>query len=148
MLSQSPALDRLAELQSSLDAVDIEGLALRFGQSNDGLQLDAAHADALDPEVSLGEYVRIASALRSSGSLGPWTDVRTLQAAYLLSAAFKDCSIFVQLYEDGTHDVRFVDVDAKPIARLPRYAGLDGEIWRNAAVAPLGALPDCVDPRQ
>lgn len=70
---------------------------------------------------------------------------RDLLLSYLLSATFKDCSIFIRLARDDngelTTSVKAIDLDPKPLDRLGKYWKLDREIvetWKGV-LAEVGA---------
>lgn len=52
--------------------------------------------------------------------------------AFLLSATFKDCSIFIILRPSSTGTtgaiVKVIDLDSKPMGRLSKYLAADREI--------------------
>ncbi|BGP54101.1 hypothetical protein JCM8202_003101 [Rhodotorula sphaerocarpa] len=215
ILLRSPVLPRLKHLQSSLDPLDIEGLALRLrtefgidvyampgGEKEGGVAADRDKqlAERLGGQPSVEEWAgwlegwraRSSPELTAAGSAssaeaapapaaaqpGPVggtisQEPRDLVLAYLLSATFKDCSIFIRLPfppppaatssmapyissptasphtdADATLDkqanaaasardpegvqIRVIDLDPKPLARLGKYARLDREIWTAA----------------
>ncbi|KAK0548411.1 hypothetical protein OC846_004484 [Tilletia horrida] len=108
-LLSSPVLRRLAHLQSALDPLDIEGLA-KLWQNQTGADFGSIskHSDSFllrDPSVD--EYEDVVQwffareeALAQGATAGAdvtGATLRQLTLAYLLSATFKDCSLFVRL---------------------------------------------------
>lgn len=129
VLLASPLLPTLARLQSSLDALDIEGLSSQFG-----LRLDDSSAPPsplLSAQPSLDDW-KLWLAMRSSPGASSSPLIAIL--SYLLSATFKDCSIFIRLApstdgsEPYTTSVKAIDLDPKPLNRLPKYYDLDRRI--------------------
>lgn len=141
ILRDSPVLSRLKHLQSSLDPDDIEGLAHTFStftqQSFD--EYSASHTDpnSLLAQPTATEWTAFTKEWemdkRSSTSL-PLTPerLRLHLMAFLLSATFKDCSIFITLRPSSTGTseaiVKVIDLDSKPMARLSKYLKADREI--------------------
>ncbi|GAA5835759.1 hypothetical protein JCM9279_004639 [Rhodotorula babjevae] len=149
-LLASPLLRTLAQLQSSLDALDIEGLAallLAHPATRADLfaQGDRAPAEVakLGAQPALAEWeallVRLGPALAQGREAtaaalreGPPRDA---VLAYLLSATLKDCSLIVRIPPagggEGGVSIKAIDLDPKPIVRMARYARMDGEIVRS-----------------
>lgn len=166
ILLASPVLPRLAALQASLDPLDIEGLAARV---RDELGLDLYRADLAEDEVAstlggqpttqewqawLERWLERASAPAPPNEQD--APLRDLVLAYLLSATFKDCSIFIRVdsppfpaniattlsADDPSAiagaEIKVIDLDPKPIARMGKYARMDREIvehWRDSVLA-------------
>ncbi|BGP46284.1 hypothetical protein JCM10450v2_002126 [Rhodotorula kratochvilovae] len=152
-LLRSPLLRTLARLQASLDALDIEGLASLLS-SHPSTRADlfaspetaAAEVAKLGLQPSLAEWeaclARLAPALNYGGREGMARALgegqpRDAVLAYLLSATLKDCSLIVRLPppgaggDGGGASVKAIDLDPKPIARMGKYARMDGEIVRS-----------------
>jgi inositol-pentakisphosphate 2-kinase len=152
------ALQRLAQLQRRLDALDVEGLAARwrsetgcaFGSCSGADGTTSEEASVLLAPPTLEEYAAVVQLfLAHEQRLGRDSDeqaVRQTQAqlaacplrqatlAFLLSATFKDCSIMLRCLPGQETDtawrleVRLIDLDPKPLARLAHYEALDREI--------------------
>ncbi|KAI0372990.1 inositol-pentakisphosphate 2-kinase [Pilatotrama ljubarskyi] len=151
---RSPVLSRLSHLQRRLDALDIEGLAALWAHvRGPGVPFGAELAD---PDISEWERFVEAYAARERdigedadakrGDLSTSTleerappteaELRFRVIAYLLAAAFKDCSVIVrlrpQLTEGGVvrqdATVTMIDLDVKGVDRLRKWAKLDREI--------------------
>ncbi|BGP38191.1 hypothetical protein JCM10449v2_002120 [Rhodotorula kratochvilovae] len=152
-LLRSPLLRTLARLQASLDALDIEGLASLLS-SHPSMRVNlfapretaAAEVAKLGAQPALAEWeaclARLAPALDSGGREGMARALRegpprNAVLAYLLSATLKDCSLIVRLPppraggDGGGASVKAIDLDPKPIARMGKYARMDGEIVRS-----------------
>ena len=140
-LTTNPIVHRLAQLQASLDCLDIEGLqsVLLSHKGIDLMRLSTADIEVLGGEVYLSEYEgfveRYGSTLGTGreGHLDISAAPRDAIIAYLLSATFKDCSLFIRIrhYSDtNTRDVSafLVDCDVKSIQRLRKWAVLDNDI--------------------
>lgn len=136
-LLASPLLSTLATLQASLDPLDIEGISSELG-----LNLGNASAPPsplLSPQPMPDEWVDWLTARADEPRL---LSSRHTLLSYLLSATFKDCSIFIRLAPSSTPSgdspfdvsVKAIDLDPKPLDRLPKYYDLDQRIvktWRE-----------------
>ncbi|SCZ96584.1 BZ3500_MvSof-1268-A1-R1_Chr4-4g07450 [Microbotryum saponariae] len=143
-LMDSAVLEKLGCLQSSLDRLDIEGLASRIEQVH-GVSLFSTDVDLspLGPQPTQDEWVDWLASSRGSPSSGCSNEADELRSeilAYLLSATFKDCSIMMRLRrlpEGSPSEPRFertikaIDLDPKPIDRLGKYFQMDREIVRT-----------------
>jgi len=137
-LLASPMLRRLAELQRTLDPLDIEGLDGRYA---------AEHRQALEDAEDVGSEATVAELEAIAERFDPATaTLRELELAYILSASFKDCSIFVRMVEGAPPVVKAVDVDMKQLAKLPAYARLDRSIREAGLAAGPDVLPICTSP--
>lgn len=141
-LLASPVLPRLATLQATLDPLDVEGL----------LALPTLNPLPKSlPKPSMDEFSEIVSLYLSDSDAAaprPWTD-RQHVLAFLLSAAFKDCSIIARIHVgQQTHGpVRVIDLDPKPIDRLRRWSDLDRNIvqaWGEWLEGSENGYPPCV----
>jgi len=125
-LTTSSVLSVLSNLQRSLDALDIEGLAKLALQGNQ--QLSSRKEVTLDQwSAFVNEYEGPA---RYYDHAHP--DVAHLQfyrLAYLLSATFKDCSIMINL-DDALVEgrVAIIDLDPKPPKKFAKWEALDRRI--------------------
>lgn len=150
ILLESPALPELERLQSGLDPYDIEGLSqveplgLSAASTISGTQpsLDEwrSWAERIvtepDPEPSL-------ATLRTNSA-----SLRRALLSFLLSATFKDCSMIVRMeFHDPASGaatpaaqekrvgpqitVKLIDLDPKPIHKMPHYLALDGQIVKT-----------------
>jgi inositol-pentakisphosphate 2-kinase len=144
-------------LQQTLDPLDIEGLNTLI-QAQTGIDLLQASEEeisqALGGEITLDEYTTFvkcylsyessssfthpeAQSISTNTLLNEETPIKTLVIAYLLSASFKDCSMFITIKQqpdthNGKHmDAYLVDVDVKSIKRLGRYAKLDRDLVQS-----------------
>ncbi|KAL8293557.1 hypothetical protein RQP46_000258 [Phenoliferia psychrophenolica] len=130
-LSSSPLLQKLQSAQASLDPLDIEGLTTLLASRPPSESLSSLSST---PQPTLTDWLDW-SAEWSASSSKPPADLpsRTLVLAYLLSATFKDCSIFIRFDTRSSPllqvtAVKAIDLDPKPIARLVKYFDLDREI--------------------
>ncbi|KAI0692002.1 inositol-pentakisphosphate 2-kinase [Cytidiella melzeri] len=149
-LMQTPVLQKLSNLQRTLDPLDIEGLTALWSE---------AHAAAdTQMQTSLGTEPAQPLSMRPLGdgqrdpSMSDWDDfldvyltkhvamdhdhpdvanLRYYCLAYLLSASFKDCSLMIRVKHGRQVNVAVVDLDVKPIDRLHKWALLDAEIVRT-----------------
>ncbi|KAJ7749519.1 inositol-pentakisphosphate 2-kinase [Mycena maculata] len=130
ILTATPVLRTLAHLQRTLDALDIEGLAALWDRAPVG------------PDPTMSEWTDFIATYLAAPSLPPADSahLRHHALAYLLSATLKDCSVIVRV-PDGT--VAVIDLDAKHIDRLRKWARLDAEIVRAYAAVPERKV--CVD---
>lgn len=126
-------LQAVLDAQKRFDPIDVEGVdrVLRYLRGK-GLQ-DAAD----EPPMTLAEY-RSAIA-QPDTSL---QEARLLLARLLLSTTFKDCSLFVRCSPRQNRTgaagqdsldiaVHLVDLDPKPVSKLPRLLAVDQEIVRH-----------------
>lgn len=140
LVISSPALRRVAQAQAVYDPIDIEGIAQlleqRAGLKNlesyeaDGSFLSALQLAGLGGEPTPDELEDLVDAFEHP--LSASSDLRQLLVAYLLSAAFKDCSIFLSLQINAIREMtlrlKLVDVDLKSMRRLPHYMKLDQQL--------------------
>jgi inositol-pentakisphosphate 2-kinase len=121
----------LQKFQSTLDPLDIEGLVARVPLSS----------PLYTVEATVDEYAQTACAVLSDAKLKD----RQLILAYLLSASFKDCSVFLR-FAGGKCAVKLTDVDTKSIGKMAAYWELDRRIVRNfqASFDWLGGQEGCV----
>ncbi|KAL5511328.1 hypothetical protein ACEPAH_4544 [Sanghuangporus vaninii] len=136
LLTRTPVLQRIAHLQRSLDALDIEGL-----QSLHSIYAQAHFPDSpgtiafledLFPDPSLDDWDHFVSAYKSQQLIANFDPehLRHHAMAYLLSATFKDCSIMLHLGRNpGVPDsITVIDLDPKSMKRLRKWAELDHDI--------------------
>jgi len=146
ILLASPLLPTLATLQASLDTLDIEGVSFQLVLNLDDDSQPPSPQLALQP--TLQEWIAWFAARETST-----TDSRHTLLSYLLSATFKDCSIFIRLAPEPkvsaasllpgpststslkfTASIKAIDLDPKPLSRLPKYFDLDRRIvesWKR-----------------
>lgn len=138
-------------MQSQLDPIDIEGIQRRLKREAgvDLSDFDATLSDnflsrlqaaGLGGEPTEGELHKLAREYRKSEeeeeegagrAVSQHSCLRELLVAYLISAAFKDCSFFVKIeYSDeGVEQrVKMVDLDLKPMKKMPYYYNLDQQL--------------------
>ena len=140
-LTTNPIVHRLAQLQASLDYLDIEGLqsVLLSQKGIDLMRLSTTDIEKLGGEAYLSEYEafveRYASTLGTGreGHLDISAAPRDAILAYLLSATFKDCSLFIRIRKHSNTNALdmsafLVDCDVKSIQRLRKWAVLDDDI--------------------
>lgn len=112
------------------------------------VRLFLAHEERLGhaPAPAGDEEAAECEAVRQTQQLLRECPLRHATLAFLLSATFKDCSVMLRCLPaaapDGARawrvEVRLIDLDAKPLAKLGHYAALDREIvdcfaaWRAA----------------
>lgn len=122
-ISTSPLFPTVKRLQSLLVPHDYESL----------LALPLSPSD-VDPEPTTIELEdRLAYWTTPSDSRPPRSS-RDLVLDALISATFKDCSIFLR-FEPGRSEptLKVVDLDLKSIRKLKKWGELDKEIWENFA---------------
>jgi inositol-pentakisphosphate 2-kinase len=119
-------LSRLVFLQQRYDDLDVEGVS-SLCQLENGVPL----AEAMEPSVSLDEYLEAVQ----SGSSQP-SRARQAIVKLLLSAMYKDCSMFIRctssLDRHSLHSsVHLVDLDPKPVTKLAYFEQLDRDICQS-----------------
>lgn len=119
ILRSSPLLARLKYLQSSLDPLDIEGLTSVLSSKSPSLPLQ---------EPTIPEWISWKESWTTNELAPKDRDPVDLVLAYLLSATFKDCSIFIRLSPSHPPVLKVIDLDPKPVDRLGKYLALDQEI--------------------
>lgn len=170
-LAASKLVKRLSQLQASLDPLDIEGLRslLMDREGIDIAKMDDSTVSKLGGEVSISEYAQFvqhyshalslsrsqpAPADGHSGTLSDsWpsedSPTRDLIIAYLLSATFKDCSLFASIRtlpnataSAGSNDIdiQVVDCDVKSVDRLKKWYDLDQDIVHSFVKAQFAGL--------
>jgi inositol-pentakisphosphate 2-kinase len=142
-VASSSVVERLKLLQSALDPLDIEGLEQIVCQrENIDLQnLDDASLQRLGGIVTISEFEAFVSkwgnkVIAGTANLDASLSTRELLIAYLLSATFKDCSMFVRIRKpSGTSSstpveiaAYLVDCDIKSMDRMGKWAKLDRAI--------------------
>jgi len=132
-LQSSPLLSTLSRLQSSLDPLDIEGIAsLVTSQTSIDVFDPSADLTSLGSQSSIEEWRSFLTSYQSSSPL----DLRQSILSFLLSATFKDCSIIVRVERDQETQeiktkVKAIDLDPKPIKKLRKWLELDQEILKS-----------------
>lgn len=137
-------LTRLAQLQSALDPLDVEGLAqlwlertqchiLGSTPASQTESLPAALTSAV-PAAQLVQVLRrllpaVSDCARSAAEI----ELEDAVQAFLVSATFKDCSLLVRLSRssDGERvqsETKLVDLDRKPFAKLHSMQQTDSEV--------------------
>lgn len=129
-LATSRVFPRLANLQASLDPLDIEGLLQLLYSSSPLVALKDI------PQPTLPEFATFVQTTYPSSNSQPWSQ-RDHVIAFLLSAAFKDCSLIFRvpiprgeagLESEEKASVKVIDLDPKPVDRLEKWAKLDADI--------------------
>jgi inositol-pentakisphosphate 2-kinase len=128
----SDLLARLRQLQSSLDPLDIEGLwQLLCSQRNSAGESTSPSYSTSEPTLEdWSEFTRqFMSSQRDTITGDPESQLKFYIMSYLLSAAFKDCSIIV-CFDTQQDDPRVyvIDLDAKSAGRLEKWYNLDKDI--------------------
>ncbi|KAL5529538.1 hypothetical protein ACEPAG_5523 [Sanghuangporus baumii] len=136
LLTRTPVLQRIAHLQRSLDALDIEGLQSLHSAYAQAHFPDSpgtiASLEDMFPDPSLDDWDSFVSAYKSQqpiANLDP-EHLRHYVMAYLLSATFKDCSIILHLGRNPEvpDSITVIDLDPKSMKRLRNWAELDHDI--------------------
>lgn len=144
-LLQTPVLRIISDLQRSLDALDIEGIAKLHAMASPNANLAAIRKNPSLQEFQdfIASYHTVYRALDHS-QLFP-ENLDTYLVAYLLSATFKDCSMIFRIRRsdvsrnssvDSPHAISVIDLDLKGVDRFERWADLDRQIvesYRNKA---------------
>jgi hypothetical protein len=140
VLWHSGVMQRLRDLQSTLDGTDISHLAQRFAA-------ECPESDLFDPTLlpqpsaeELRQFIDLYLSDPHAGKTDKWC-LRESLIAYALSATFKDCSVFITCPLVSTSDgwkldepqaaVKVIDLDLKPLANMRKWYDLDGKIWRH-----------------
>ncbi|GAA5941843.1 inositol-pentakisphosphate 2-kinase [Sporobolomyces koalae] len=140
-LLASPVLSTLSNLQSSLDPLDIEGLARLYPQ----LFLPEARPPIQPTTEEWTLFLDENVYYTFTQKFKRFDYLRETILAYLLSNTFKDCSIIVRFdnspdnrrqgLEEPVGMVKVIDLDPKPITKLSHWYQLDQEIvkdWNRA----------------
>jgi len=140
VLWHSGVMQRLRDLQSTLDGTDISHIAQRFTN-------DLPESDLFDPTLlpqpsaeELRQFIDLYFSDPYAGRSDKWS-LRESLVAYALSATFKDCSVFITCPLVSTSDgwkldepqatVKVIDLDLKPLANMRKWYDLDEKIWRH-----------------
>jgi inositol-pentakisphosphate 2-kinase len=140
----TPILGILSKLQRELDVLDIEGLSELWFKTQESGESSGSPADMPDPTIS--DWMTLVDTYHSSHKTKDHSqprvaDIQYYVHAYLLSATFKDCSIFVRLCRNSggswvgitANPITVIDLDTKKPNRLQRWAELDGDIVERYA---------------
>lgn len=120
------------------DSQDIEGLLLAFTTLSD-TSLAEADADHLLSTLDLPARPGFTPVIPPQSN----STIQQQALAYLISASLKDCSILLRFTKDGVK-VKAIDIDPKPVTKLPGYARLDREIV-DFARGKVDGMKSCVD---
>jgi hypothetical protein len=140
VLWHSGVMQRLRDLQSTLDGTDISHLAQRFAA-------EYPESDLFDPTLlpqpsaeELRQFIELYLSDPHAGKSDKWS-LRESLIAYAFSATFKDCSVFITCPLVSTSDgwkldepqatVKVIDLDLKPLANMRKWYDLDEKIWRH-----------------
>lgn len=140
VLWHSGVMQRLRDLQSTLDGTDISHIAQRFAT-------ECAESELFDPTLlpqpsaeELRQFIDLYLSDPHAGKSDKWS-LRESLVAYALSATFKDCSVFITCPLVSTSDgwkldepqatVKVIDLDLKPLANMRKWYDLDDKIWRH-----------------
>lgn len=115
-------LKKLVHLQQKYDDLDVEGVAALY-QREKGVTL----TEAKEPPITLSEYQEVVSG-NAKGTVPP---VRQSIVKLLLSAMYKDCSIFIRCISSDTPTFHLVDLDPKPVTKLAYFEQLDKDVIHN-----------------
>lgn len=152
LLIRSPLLPRLAQLQSTLDALDIEGLDEYWKRYHRSVQ-NNRHDTTIpplghhEPEPTLEEWGDFITTYLEQCAHDSKTrllddlaitkeELRYHILAYLMSATFKDCSIILRLSSSSSslpdppieETITAIDLDPKSVRRLEKWRQLDRDI--------------------
>lgn len=139
-LAQSPnqqTLQAMATHQARLDPVGLEGIAAAWAACTGCTLADCGaprepttQERTLLAQITLQEWSQTA-ALRELPHPANLADLRRVVVAYMLSATLKDASFFIGLNPTAT--LHWIDLDPKPIAKLPYYMRQDHQITTSFA---------------
>jgi len=140
VLWHSGVMQRLQELQSTLDGTDISHLAQHFAIECPDVQV-FDYTLLPQPSVEeLREFIDLYLSNPHGGKTDKWS-LRESLIAYALSATFKDCSVFITSPLVSTSDgwkldepqatVKVIDLDLKPLANMRKWYDLDEKIWKH-----------------
>lgn len=162
-LLETPVLQKLSNLQRTLDPLDIEGLAALWSEAHisgntqlqTALGTDTSQPSSIPPlgkglaEPTLSDWdafldVYLTKHTSMDHDHPDVANLRYYCLAQLLSASFKDCSIMIHLKQPGSKPtIAVIDLDVKPIERLHKWALLDAEIVK--AYEGIAEPTQCVD---
>jgi inositol-pentakisphosphate 2-kinase len=135
LLYETTLLPKMATLQRTLDALDIEGLVKLWNAHHPG---DSSPIGTNAPDPDLKEWIQFTEEyLKSNGGQDyEITDLGAMDEArlrfyilcYLMSATFKDCSVILRLDSGMPDSITAIDLDPKAIDRLKKWEAQDREI--------------------
>ncbi|KAI5475026.1 inositol-pentakisphosphate 2-kinase [Pseudohyphozyma bogoriensis] len=151
ILLSSALIPTLKSLQSSLSRLDIEGVASHILASTSSPTLSSAFTSTkeLETNPTTQEWIDWLPKLSTLATVP--ASPRDVAMEYLLSATFKDCSIFITLEKtaDGVLiKTKAIDLDPKPLSRIPKYWAQDQEIvetFRGLVQSSGGQLRRCTE---
>ena len=143
-LCSDPILNKIQNLQRTLDTLDIEGLHMLLSNKS------TAHEEYILPcEPSIEEWSSFVnqylSSISQADKQSAQRDTRYTVLSYLLSNTFKDCSLIIKFFEDGTGaSLHVIDLDPKSISKLDKWFDLDQRIIK-AFKEQSTTCRDCID---
>lgn len=132
-------LARLRVLQERYDPLDVEGVdKLCAKEQGKGLaQMDD------EPDLTLKEYQSLVQKLHAGQKIEQSLSAREAIAGLLLSASYKDCSLFIRASPAPASaanpsagpeiTVHLVDLDPKPTSKLPYLLSIDQQVAQTFA---------------
>lgn len=163
LLQETSVLQRLAQLQRTLDAFDIEGIRELYNLTITSAETETSNnrkksqpLEHLFPQPTFDDWESFTDTYLSNGvsdttflneDLRAPADLKKLQyyvMAYLLSATFKDCSIMLRPGIVGSvhNSVTVIDLDPKPMTSLKKWEEMDHVI---AASFKRDGVEQCLD---
>ncbi|TFL07289.1 inositol-pentakisphosphate 2-kinase [Pterulicium gracile] len=157
ILSTTPLLHLLSQLQRNLDALDIEGISSLWAKAHVSSPTGESTVIGLDeeyiphPNPSIEEWCSFID-LYLSETFQASLDhdnphiahLKYYLLAYLLSATLKDCSIILRI-NPGEGHAMVIDLDPKGLERLHKWEALDRSIVSHYAALDPNARKTCVD---
>lgn len=124
-------LTRLRTLQQRYDPIDVEGIEEKARHhKGKGLQ-----ERANESSISLAEYESMLQKVeRGEESISRDFNLREWFASLLLSTSYKDCSLFIRIFDGSSKPnihVYLVDLDPKPVFKLPYLLSIDREVTKT-----------------
>lgn len=139
LLYETTLFPKMATLQRTLDALDIEGLVklwnVRFPESQTPTPTPIG-TDIPDPDMK--EWIQFTEEYLKSNAGRDYkladlaavdeARLRFYMMAYLMSATLKDCSVILRLGSGVPDSITAIDLDPKAIDRLKKWEAQDREI--------------------
>ncbi|KAG8907179.1 Inositol-pentakisphosphate 2-kinase [Tulasnella sp. 403] len=152
VLTTTPVLQTLRNLQRTLDPLDIEGVAKLWKEypNEAAIGVGSREVNLKEWESFLQEYLeetkKDPSELQAEWNNPSQEKLRYYLLAYLLSGTFKDCSVILRFKPNIPPTITAIDLDPKSVTRLAKWEKLDLEIVRCYTETGDKTRPPCRSP--